>query len=239
MKMKVNVAFLPKDIPAGNLADTVCIVLDIFRATTSIVTAVSHGCKTIFPVASLEKAHETAQKLGHVLLAGERKSIKIDGFDFGNSPFDFTEQKVKNQQIVMTTTNGTVAIHAADGAFRTLIGSFNNAAAVCLQAQQYKKDILIICAGTDRAFSLEDSLCAGLLVENLSKDKQVALNDSALGARVMYQAAKDNLLATAIASSNGRRLVELSKEAEVEYCLRTNIVDVVPEYTENYIVPAK
>ena len=237
--MKIDVAFLPKDITTENLSDTVCIVLDIFRATTSIVTAMSHGCKTIFPVVSLEKAQETALKLGNVLMAGERKSIKIHGFDFGNSPFDFTEQKVKNQQIVMTTTNGTVAINSTAGAFRTLIGSFNNAAAVCRQARQSEKDILIVCAGTNRTFSLEDSLCAGLLVENLAKDRQAALNDSALGARVMYQAAKDNLLEVAIASSNGQRLVELSKEAEVEYCLRRNTINVIPEYKENHIVLAK
>lgn len=239
--MKVDVAFLPKDIAQGDLSGTVCIVLDVFRATTSIVTAIANGCEAIVPVVSLEKAHEAAKKLGTVLMAGERKSIKIDGFDFGNSPFEFSSDKVKNQQIVMTTTNGTVAIQAATGAFYTLIGSFNNAEAVCRKAQAYGKNILIVCAGTDRTFSLEDSLCAGLLVEILSSSGQhkVELNDAARGAGVMYQAAKDHVVDVAIQSRNGQRLVELAKESEVEYCLRKNIVNVVPAYKDHRIVLAE
>lgn len=237
--MKVDVAFLPKNIIQGDLSDRVCIVLDIFRATTSIITAMANGCKVIIPVISLEKAYEAAEKFGDVLLAGERKSITIDGFDFGNSPFEFSSDKVENRQIVMTTTNGTIAIQATEGAFRTLIGSFINAEAVSRKAQQCEKDILILCAGTDRTFSLEDSLCAGFIVGILASNNEVELNDSARAAQMMYEAVKDNLLEVARSSKNGQRLVELAKESEVEYCVRRNIVNVVPEYKESCIIFAE
>ena len=220
--MKVEVAFLPKCIEEQDLSNTVCVILDIFRATTSIVTAMSHGCRMIYPVDSLDKAYEAAKQLGNVLMAG-------------NSPWEFTAEKVWEQQIVMTTTNGTVAIQAAKEAFCTLIGSFHNAEAVCQQIKQFNKDVFIICAGTDRAFSLEDSLCAGFLVDKLANSNTVKLNDSALGARVMYQAAQDRLIETAIKSRNGRRLVELGKEAEVGLCLRRDIVNVVPVFKNNRI----
>ena len=121
--MKVDIALLPKDVTGVDLSDTVCIVLDIFRATTSIVTCLANGCAAMIPVLSTEDASKAASKIQSVLFAGERQSIKIEGYDFGNSPFEFSEGKVKDQKIVMTTTNGTIAIKATQGAYRTLIGS--------------------------------------------------------------------------------------------------------------------
>jgi len=237
--MKIDVAFLPKEITQNDLSHTVCVVLDIFRATTSIVTAMANGCQTIVPVISLEQAHKVAGQSKTILLAGERQSIKIDGFDFGNSPFEFSRDKVENQQIVMTTTNGTIAIQATQGACCTLIGAFINAEAVIRQLQSYEQDILIVCAGTDRMFSLEDSLCAGLLVDLLVSKHPVQLNDSARGAQIMYTAAKNHLMEVVIDSRNGQRLMQLGKQAEIEYCVRKNIVSVVPEYKENRIILGK
>ena len=177
-----------------------------------------------------------ARQKGTCLLAGERKSLKIDGFDFGNSPFDFSEEKVSGRQIIMTTTNGTVAIKSTEGAFRTLIGSFINAAAVCEQAQKYEKNVLIVCAGTERQFSLEDALCAGLMVEILQTgNAETILSDSAYAALLMYSQTRDSLTAVAIHSRNGVRLYELGREDDVEYCLRIDTIDIVPEYSNGKI----
>jgi len=128
------------------------------------VTAIANGCKAVIPVLSIDEAQKLAAAMGPVLIAGERQSLKLPGCDFGNSPFDFSQEKVHDQTIIMTTNNGTIAIKAAERAHRTFIGSFINAGAVCYQAKRFGKDILIICAGTDGLFSLEDALCAGLLV---------------------------------------------------------------------------
>lgn len=234
--MKIDVAFLPKDTLAMNLADTTCIVLDIFRATTCIVTAFANGCKTITPVLSIDEARVLAGQIKPALLAGERQSIKIEGCDLGNSPFEFCQSRVQEQSIIMTTTNGTVAIRSTDGAFRTLIGSFINAGAVCRQARQYGKDVLIICAGTDGLFSLEDTLCAGLLVRLLTAEGEAAVSDSARGALLMYDHYKDVLVETAAQSRNGKRLYDIGRTEDIKYCLRTDVFNTVPQYKEGKIL---
>lgn len=236
--MKIDIVFLPKDISETQLSDTVCIVLDIFRATTSIVTSLANGCSAMIPVLSMEDAHKVASQMGSVLFAGERQSIKIDGYDFGNSPFEFSQDKVKGQKIVMTTTNGTIAIKATEGAHRTLIGSFINATAVCSQAKEYGKDILIVCAGTDGLFSLEDTLCAGLLVELLTKEEEILLTDSARGALLMYRESKDKLVEVLAHSRNGKRLCDINHMDDVEYCLQKDILHVVPQYIGGEIILA-
>lgn len=233
--MNIDVAFLPQQLEQNKLEDTLCIVLDIFRATTSIVTAIAHDCREIVPVMTIDEAKETAAEATS-LLAGERHSLKIEGFDFGNCPFEFSLDKVENQRIVMTTTNGTIAIRATDQAAHTLIGSFLNAAAVSQKAASYQQDIMIVCAGTHGEFSLEDSLCAGYLVSLLeAANEKIELSDGAYGAKLLYQQSKDQLLAVAKRSRNGRRLVELRKEAEISYCLQQDVLTVVPEYREKRI----
>jgi len=234
--MKIDVALLPTEVKGADLSDTVCIVLDIFRATTSIVTSLANGCAAMIPVLSTEEASMAASHMGPVLFAGERQSIKIEGYDFGNSPFEFSCDKVQDQKIIITTTNGTIAIKATQGAYRTLIGSFLNAQAVCKQGKDDGKDILIVCAGTDGLFSLEDALCAGLLVELLTADGEALLTDSAHGALLMYTQAKDKLVEIGVSSRNGKRLDDLNRMDDVRYCFQTNILAIVPEYIEGRIV---
>ncbi|HWR44222.1 2-phosphosulfolactate phosphatase [Sporomusa sp.] len=235
--MKIDVIFLPAAVSEVDMSNTTCVVLDIFRATTSIVTAMANGCKVLTPVLTVNDAQQLSNQNKTALLAGERQSIKIAGFDFGNSPFDFSGDKVRGRQIIMTTTNGTTAIKATEGAYRTLIGSFSNASAVCRQAKQYGKDIMIVCAGTDRLFSLEDALCAGFLTEMLLSEgeSETILTDAASGALLMYTQAKDALVDVAKNSRNGRRLCDLGREADVEYCFRINLFTTVPEYRNGTI----
>ncbi len=234
--MKIDVILLPKETAALDLSDSVCIVLDIFRATTTIVTALANGCKAITPALSIENAQDLASQMEGVLFAGERQSIKIEGYEFGNSPFEFCKEKVTGRNIVMTTTNGTIAIKAAEKAYRTFIGSFVNAKAVARQVKQYGKDIVIICAGTDGLFSLEDTLCAGLLIQLLKSECEVTLSDSALAALLLYTQAQDTLIETAVQSRNGKRLCDLHRMDDVEYCLSADLFSMVPQYIEGKIV---
>ena len=233
--MKLDVAFLPKEIVKSDLANTVCIVLDIFRATTCIVTSMANGCRTMIPVLSIAEAKQVADQIGPALLAGERQSIKLEGCHLGNSPYDFCEDQVKNESIVMTTSNGTVAIKGTEGAYRTFIGSFLNARALCRQVGNYGKDVCIVCSGTDGLFSLEDALCAGLLVERFKESVQAELTDSAQAALLMYTAAKAELLDTAVNSRNGQRLVKLNRMDDVRYCFQIDLLDIVPEYRDGRI----
>ena len=131
-RMKLDVCFRPTEVQGMDLRETLCIVLDIFRATTCMTTGMKNGCKAIIPVLSLEDARQAAQEQTEpVLLAGERQSLRLEGCELGNSPFDYAAEVVDGRIVVATTSNGTVAIKATDGAYRTLIGSFLNASAVC------------------------------------------------------------------------------------------------------------
>ncbi|QDR82918.1 2-phosphosulfolactate phosphatase [Sporomusa termitida] len=235
--MRIDVAFLPSAVRGLDLSRTTCIVVDVFRATTSIVTAMANGCKCVTPVLSVNDARLLAREKTGALLAGERQSIKIEGFDLGNSPFDFAEASVRGQEVIMTTTNGTAAIKATAGAARTLIGSFANAGAVCHTARQCGQDVLIVCAGTDGLFSLEDALCAGCLTETLHREALPAalLTDAASGALLMYGQAKASLAAIGAAGRNGSRLQALGRKEDIEYCLRTDLFTIVPEYKDGII----
>ena len=234
--MKIDVVFLPKDTIGMDLSNSVCIVLDIFRATTCIVTAMANGCNRIFPVLAIEDAHALSSQIGPALLAGERQSIKIEGCDLGNSPFEFCQDKVQGKTIIMTTTNGTVAIKATEGAYCTLIGSFLNVKAVCQRAIEYGKDILIVCAGTDGLFSLEDTLCAGLLVQLAKTEDEIQMTDSAVGALLMYTEAESKLIETAARSRNGKRLYDLNRMDDIKYCFGIDTLHLVPQYKEGKIV---
>lgn len=235
--MRIDVAFFPAAIGGLDLSRTTCIVLDVFRATTSIVTAMANGCKGVTPLLTVDEARLLARQKTGVLLAGERQSIKIEGFDLGNSPFDFSEINVRGQEVIMTTTNGTTAIKATAGAARTLIGSFGNAGSICRKAKQHGQDILIVCAGTDGLFSLEDALCAGFLTEVLCRDAMPAavLTDAASGALLMYGQAKDSLAAIGGGSRNGSRLQALGREDDIEHCFRLDLYTIVPEYKDGII----
>ena len=235
--MKVDVAFLPEEVKDRDLSDTVCIVLDIFRATSSMVTAFANGCQGIFPVLTVEEAHQVARGMDSPLLAGERQSVRIEGFDLGNSPYEFSREKVQGKKIVMTTSNGTVAIRAVAHAYLSFIGAFLNAGAVCRQAAAYNKDILIVCAGTDRLFSLEDSLCAGLLTELLVAD--AVLTDAAQAARMLHEQADGQWVEKAQNSRNGKRLLDLGRMEDVRYCFQQDTSLLVPRYAQGWIVCEK
>ena len=185
----------------------------------------------IYPVLTVEEARQMAGENPGCLLAGERKSIQTEGFDLGNSPYDFSSDNVRGRCVIMTTTNGTAAIKATEGSHRTFIGSFLNAKAVCEQIAAYGKDILIVCAGTEQTFSLEDALCAAYLVTILrGEDSAAALTDAAQAAMMLYKQAEDDLMGAVKNSKNGKRLVDLNREHDVEYCLRKNHLAVVPQY---------
>jgi len=234
--MKINVAFLPADVNGRDLSDTVCVILDVFRASSSIVTALSNGCEAILPVLTIEEGQRLAREQGPCLLAGERHSLKIEGFDLGNSPYDFAAEIVKGRRIIMTTTNGTVAIRSTKGAYRTYIGSFLNATAVCQEILKWGKDVLFVCAGTERLFSLEDALCAGFMVEILqSQNPNASLTDAAYAAQLMYTQAKGALVEVTRNSRNGNRLYELGKAEDVIYCLQADLLDIVPVYSQGMI----
>lgn len=177
----VTVTLLPALILPQALDGCVAVVIDILRATTTIITALAAGAKCVIPCATIDEARALASEERHspALLAGERHGKPIDGFDLGNSPGDFTAARCRGQTIITTTTNGTKALLASRCAERVLVGAFVNFSAVCEQLDTDPRPVHIVCAGTDGEPALEDTLFAGAIVDHLSEMFDVQVNDAA------------------------------------------------------------
>lgn len=232
----LEVLYSPADFAAlsnRSLERALCVVLDIFRATTSIVTALANGASAVIPVTDIPDALALRERNPHLLLAGERNGLRIRAqltggvdFDLGNSPIEFTSDKVSGKTIAMTTTNGTRALRAVARARTVLIGSFLNLRATADDVRRANPDeLLIVCSGTAEQSSYEDVLAAGALSELLWNDcAPEGLADGALMAKKLFQAAQSNLLAAASESRNGRRLLSRPElRADVPYCLQQDL----------------
>lgn len=238
---KIEVSFSPETYSVYKGEDQIVVVTDILRATSAICTALHNGAKEIIPVSTIEEAREYKAK--GFLVGAERNGEKIEEFDFGNSPYSYMQDKIKEKSIVLTTTNGTKAINMAKESFKVIVGAFTNFSATIDYLSKQDKDILILCSGWKGRFNLEDTLYAGAIVNALANnnvlDLQSEVEDSALSAMYLYNLAKDDPYKFLINSSHRRRLKNLNLKEDVRYCLSMDNTDVIPIYEEGCIVPMK
>lgn len=240
--MRVDVLFTPAGLNAGEVQGRTVFVIDILRATTSMCAALSHGAKAIIPVASTEEALRLAQTIGStdVLLAGEQNCTRIPGFQLGNSPLEMTERAVRGKTIVLTTTNGTRALLACQGA-----GSVYPAAAVNLttaaekarEALQSDHHVLIVCAGRDGGFSLDDAYCAGRLASAVLGDRRPhrGLNDAGLACLDLVRRYGDYWERPLAYSRAGRELIRLGFRADLRDAARLDAYPVLPHFHERRV----
>ncbi len=232
--MRISVCFTPQDyLRQTFVGGHSAVVIDVLRATTSITAALANGCRQFIPVASVEEAQARKKDFPGALLGGERQAMLIPGFDLGNSPFEYSRGVVEGKTIIMTTTNGTLALKTAEEATRVYAGSFVNAAALCDRLGAEGQDITLLCAGTHGRFSLEDALCAGLLVERLGRGAK--LGDAAMAVQAMYRDFQCDLAARVARSSHAAYLIEMGFAADVGYCLQADVFGVVPEFRDGVI----
>lgn len=236
MQSSFEVLFTPADFDAlgkRDLSEAVCVVFDVLRATTSMLTALKHGARRIYPVVEISEALALHRKHPEALLAGEREGLRIrkaqmGGTDFhlGNSPREFTAARVSGKTIIMTTTNGTRALQSCAGARHVLIGGFVNLPALARWIdKQAPSSLLVICAGTFDQAAYEDTLAAGVLAESLStKFQQVA--DSVQIAREVARATYgDFQLAVQRHSRNARRLLAQPElRDDVDFCMQRDVI---------------
>lgn len=201
------------------------VVVDILRATSSMVTGFAHGIDSIYPVAKLEDCR--AMKAKGYLIAGEREGEKVPDFDLGNSPFEYMAENLKGKQIALTTTNGTQAIAKSIGAAEIIIGAFLNLSAVANHLIKSKNDILIVCAGWKGKVNLEDTVFTGALIEKL-KNKFSLACDAPLMAQHLYNSAKSNLIEFLNESSHVKRLNKLNIHDDMRFCCTIDEYTVVP-----------
>jgi 2-phosphosulfolactate phosphatase len=237
--MNVEVTFTPAEFETlrqDDLSSSACVVFDVLRATSTIVTALARGAESVLPVASIEDAlrHRAADR--SVLLAGERNGLRIAasltggvGFDLGNSPREYSATAVRGRSIVTTTTNGTRAFAACRGARFVFAGSFLNLTRTAQQVLRTNCDeVILVCSGTGENVAFEDCLGAGALCHQLLKlNPGVQLGDSASFTADLFTANAADLEGAMQKSSNARRLLAIPELAEdVSFCLAENLYPI-------------
>lgn len=247
MPRTINVHLLPALVEPHELAGRTVVVIDVLRATTTIIHALAAGAKEVVPLLEVEEARELARKLmPHAVLGGERGGKRIEGFDLGNSPLEYTPAAVGGKTLVFTTTNGTRAMLRCAQARRILIAGFVNFSAVCRELAG-EEQIDIVCAGTDGHVTREDTLLAGAIVEecrpslrdvpsvNTARLGETACNDQAEIAADAWRSAvgalsgKDPLSAALRESRGGRNLIEIGHENDIDIAAQIDRFDIVPE----------
>lgn len=230
MQRVVQVHLLPELIPANRLQGGVAVVIDVLRATTTIVHALAAGCTQVVPAATTDEAKKIADQMlaGKVLLGGERGGLPPPGFDLGNSPGDYVPAVCRGATVVFTTTNGTKALLRATQASRVLVAAFTNFSAVCEHIQRERRPLHIICAGQAGEVALEDAILAGAFIEFLCEQTDVALND---GARIAWDTFENHgqLLQGALElSQGGSHLKSLGLEKDIQVAAEIDRFALVP-----------
>jgi 2-phosphosulfolactate phosphatase len=226
MQRKIEVCLTPALLGLYDIENSIVVVIDILRATSSIVYGIDNGAKAIIPVAQVEDCLNYS-KQGY-LLAAERNGSVVEGYDFGNSPFSYTKEQVAGKTVVLTTTNGTKALHMARSrAKQVVVGSFLNLHALSNWLKTQPHDVLLLCAGWKDQFNLEDTLFAGAVVSEI-RESFTESDDSGVAAEDLYRMAKDDLRTYISKSSHSHRLAALNIERDVQFCLQLNICEAIP-----------
>jgi 2-phosphosulfolactate phosphatase len=224
---QLDVCLSPALIACFDVEEYIVVIIDIFRATSSICYGIENGADAIIPVAEVEDCEAYREKYPRYLLAAERDGSVVSGFDFGNSPFSYTREKVAGKTVVLTTTNGTKALHLSRKAKKVVVGSFLNLTSLCDWLKLQNENILLVCAGWKNNFNLEDTLFAGAVVEKL-KGYDFKPDDAAIAANDLFDAKKKNLNAYLKKTSHSERLKKLGIEKDIEFCLQVDLTTAIP-----------
>lgn len=229
--MQIQVYAEPAMLRSEGLRGQTTVVIDALRMTSVAITAVDNGCEGVMPVRDVEDARRVARDVG-ALLGGERNALPIEGFQLSNSPLEYTPQRVQGRRLVLSTSNGTRAILAAQESERLLLGGFINAQAVADTVRDCEA-LSILCAGTLGRFTLEDVLAAGGIVDRVLRHTPDAmLDDLALAAMRLYRQADGKLQEALRPGRHYQWLVRHGMQADIDYCLQEDCAQAVPERHE-------
>ncbi|RLI01946.1 2-phosphosulfolactate phosphatase [Candidatus Bathyarchaeota archaeon] len=231
MNIKVNLELTAKETAEAVRRGNIMVVIDVLRCTSSMINALANGARRIIPVKTVREAYRLKSKYPEYLLAGERGGTKPEGFDFGNSPLEFTREKIQGKTLIFTTTSGTAALIRCRNAKSVLIASFLNVSSVASRAlkiaSREEREISIIPSGRKGEFSLEDFLCGGAIVEKLT-ELNVILSDSAFASLLSFRQAKNSLLNQIMKGEHAQNLVKLGFREDVKFCCQVDLFDITP-----------
>lgn len=209
--------------------DKVVVIIDVFRATSTIATAIDNGALNVIPVDSVQKCIELGNSIKDSITAGERNGAIADGLIYGNSPSTFPKEFIDNKILILTTTNGTRLLHMINGSFAIITGSFVNIDAVCEYLINEKRDVLLACASWKDRVNLEDSLFAGAVANRLKKHFTIEC-DSTHMCMSIDSVAKKNYFNYLKRGAHYTRLSKFNLEYDMKYCTTLNVHPVVPIY---------
>lgn len=231
----VEVCFTPKDYDYFRGRFEIVVVIDVLRATSAICSAFNNGVQAVIPVATIEEAKAYQQK-GY-LVGAERQGEIVEGFDFGNSPYSYMKEELKEKEVVLSTTNGTKAIDTAKDADILVIGALTNLSTLVDWLKKQNKNVVCLCSGWKDKFNLEDTICAGAIVDELTDTGLFTSDeDSTVAAKYMYRSAKNNYFGFLKSSSHRRRLKKLNLNKDILYCLTPNQTPVIPILKDEKLV---
>lgn len=234
-KRKLETCLSPLLYEPGDHEGSVVVIIDILRATSAICTAFENGAESIIPVATVEEARQFKEK--GFLVAAERDGYVLDFADFGNSPFNFTRERVEGKTIVYSTTNGTGIIKMAESASEIVIGSFLNITSLTRWLERQEKDIVLFCAGWKNRFNLEDSVCAGAFAERLlATSLYYTICDSTLAALDLWRLAKDDPAGYIDKAAQRSRLRDKGLDDCIPFCLTADLTESIPIIKKGILV---
>lgn len=226
-KRKLETCFSPSLYLPDEHTGSVVVIIDILRASSAICTAFANGVAEMIPVADVSEAKDYKEK-GY-LVAAERDGFVLDFADFGNSPFNFTEEKVKGKTIVYSTTNGTGIINLASSAYKIVIGSFLNLSALSDWLLNQDRDVLLFCAGWKNRFNIEDTVCAGAIAEKLLESGLYhTICDSTLAALDLWSLARPDLTGYIDKAAQRTRLRDKNLDDCIPFCLSIDFTAIIP-----------
>ncbi len=236
--MKVNVFFTPLSVDELFFTGKTTVVIDVLRASSTIVSALQNGAREVIPVSSVEFAVKVSGGMfgGQTLMGGERNTKKIEGFALGNSPLEYNKEAIEGKTIVLYTTNGTRAVVKAKFSENLFVCSFLNLSAIASHLITLNKNVEILCSGKANNFSMEDTVCAGKLVSELLKLKEdIEITDSAKASLALNKSFGKSIVKMLKETEHGKVLIENNFEEDVKFCSKLNISDIIPYYTSNVI----
>lgn len=236
-KPSLHTVISPKLLDIYDINNSVVVIIDVFRATSTIATALYNGANKIIPVDAVDKCITIGNATPNSITAGERDGKVIEGLQYGNSPAEYPRSFIEGKTLVLTTTNGTKLLHMAlkNGASEVVTGSFPNLDSVCNFLLQQNKNVFLGCSAWKDRFNLEDTLFAGAVIEKV-KDAFTIHCDSSLMAEQMYQQHKNDMYSFARLTTHWHRLSKFGLEKDLEYCVTPNVANILPLYKDGSLI---
>ncbi|MBU6391026.1 MAG: 2-phosphosulfolactate phosphatase [Planctomycetes bacterium] len=235
--MQINVTLYPTELKKTDQKGKTVVIIDVLRGSSTMVYALAHGCKEIYPMPDIKTARRKwkACKNDQVLLGGEQNGFKVKGFDLGNSPEEYTSEKICGKTLIFTTTNCTKTLRFCKNPHEVLICAFLNAGSVAQYLCSAKRDIVFALSGNNDTYSMEDMMCAGLVIDKISKYRKVNLSDTALSARIIYNKYRGCIRKGLLDSFHGKHLEKVGMRKDVIFCARIGQFAIIPKYSNGVI----